>query len=157
MSEFRKLAMTLFIILFLINAGLLSMKLHNPDLPIPSGSATLSQYQDLNTQAYATRPVDEDGNPCPGYLSCKKNVASGTWENINIGFDTAMKSGAFIISTIFDLLFGYHNLINFIADKLEEGAGAVHVLLWGISGTFTVIAMYGLFSILSQIIFFRRT
>lgn len=158
MVQFQQISMIAFVIIFMINIGLVSVDASNTldrkIFPTAEGMNFGLTYADLNSTLESVKPIDPATgfsctwfDPLCNFLAVAQSVSEfGAWLGV------ASNIILFFLGYLPQLILGYHFALMMIADMLEVAAtGPIHILLTSISGVIFIILAYGLWGFIRSI------
>lgn len=155
MPTLQQISMGTFVVLFMINMGLISADssgTFGEETIFPGVGGDLN-YTAIQSKMGETRPEDETtGEACDWWnLLCHGQTVAAAASNFSQWLGMATGTVLFFIGYLPQLITGYHFVLMHIADIIEPSGIAIHLLLQGISGVLLIITFYGLWGFIRAI------
>jgi len=143
MGDFQRTCMTLFVVIMAISIGFKAFAAGTPEATefIPSSGISEYAFSDINSTL-----IDS-------YSEFESTSAAGdVFGLITIGLGAIMTMFSILVVGFVDSLIGYVVLLGYIAAVIEPSGGGVTIFLLGIGTMLSLMAIYGLFTIIRSVL-----
>jgi len=160
MADFKAMSIMMFVVLATINAGIIAFNMSDTGINLYGADANSSivglssdlQAREMTTQTLDTRPEDDLGVQCEGWLPCGVRFVGDALEQL-VGAAVLVKNTVELyLNWIFLGIFGFPILLDYLASLIEGPViGPIHILFGIISISVTAFGLMGLVALFIEI------